>query len=207
MNEDLGITYVRTGDPANPKAMSSAEAGYVRDAFLAAKKGTGPYAALASAFDNIVAGLIPGAREAFQDTQANRQFLRALIVLGRSALVVNPRFPVAEMSLVAKLFPDPDAFFANPETEANKFVELKNMALAQKRSNLEALQLGIEDTATRQAVQANNFELDRLLGLIKSVPSGPIGPSLDMDAVGSLRDVIRESKPAAAVPGGSSNGR
>lgn len=193
MDEQLGL-IARGGTADSPEALSNAEAGFVRDAMRAARDGTGPYAGFAVFLDRTFAGAIPAAREAFQNTQANRQFLRGLVVLGRSALVVNPRFPVAEMERVGQLFPDPEAFFTNPETEANKLVELKNLALAQQRANLQALQAGIEDAATRQAVMSNNFEIDRLLGLLQTVPTGPIGPTLDTDAVDALRSVINQSR-------------
>jgi hypothetical protein len=196
MDEQLGL-IARGGDAGNPTVLSSADAGLVRDAMRAARDGTGIYAGFAVFLDRTFAGAIPAAREAFQNTQANRQFLRGLTILGRSALVVNPRFPVAEMEKVGALFPDPEAFFTNPETEANKLVELKNLALAQQRANLQALQTGIEDAATRQAVMANNFEIERLLGLLQTVPTGPIGPRLDNDAVQSLQDVIRQSRGGA----------
>ena len=193
MDEQLGLIS-RGGDAGNPTALSSAEAGFIRDAMRAARDGTGPYAGFAVFLDRTFAGAIPAARDAFQNTQANRQFLRGLTILGRSALVVNPRFPVAEMEKVGALFPDPEAFFTNPETEANKLVELKNLALAQQRANLQALQTGIEDAGTRQSVMANNFEIERLLGLLQTVPTGAIGPRLDPDAVQSLQDVIRQSR-------------
>jgi len=193
MDEQLGLIS-RGGEAGSPTALSSAEAGFVRDAMRAARDGTGPYAGFAVFLDRTFAGAIPAARDAFQNTQANRQFLRGLTILGRSALVVNPRFPVAEMEKVGALFPDPEAFFTNPETEANKLVELKNLALAQQRANLQALQTGIEDAGTRQSVMANNFEIERLLGLLQTVPTGAIGPRLDPDAVQSLQDVIRQSR-------------
>lgn len=195
LDEQLGLIS-RGGTRENPTSLSNEEAGLIRDAMAAARDSTGPYAGFAVFMDNVLGGFIPAARDAFQDTQANRQFLRGMIVLGRSALVVNPRFPVAEMEKVESLFPNPDrgSFLSNPETQANKLVELKNLALAQKRANLVALQEGIEDATTRQAVQSNNFEIDRLLGLLQTVPTGPIGPKLDTDAVDSLINVIRQSR-------------
>jgi hypothetical protein len=143
--------------------------------------------------DNVAGGMIPSeaVRTYFQSNQENRQFLRGVTILGRSALVVNPRFPVAEMERVGALFPDPDAFFRNPESEALKFIELKSLALAQKRANLQAMSEGIPDAATLQAVQANNFEIDRLLGLLQTVPDGINQRGADPMALESLRSTIR----------------
>jgi hypothetical protein len=192
MDEQLGLT-MRGGDPNNPVAVTSAEAGLVRDALQAAHQGTGPWSGIGAMVDNVAGGMIPNQaiRTYFQNNQENRQFLRAVTILGRSALVVNPRFPVAEMERVGSLFPDPDAFFRNPESEALKLIEMKSLVTAQKRANLAAMAQGISDAATLQAVQANNFEIDRLLGLLETVPDGMNQRSADPLALESLRSTIR----------------
>lgn len=194
MDEQLGLV-VRGGTNESPELVPAADQALVRDAMEAARKGTGPYAGIQVFLDRTFAGAIPAAREAFQDTQANRQFLRGLVILGRSALVVNPRFPVAEMERVSGLFPDPDsgAFFANPETEANKLVELKNLALSQKRQNLQALSQGVDDQSIQSQIISNNFEIDRLLFLLDAVPT-QVGPTVDQDTVESLRSVIQSNR-------------
>ena len=193
LNARLGLG-LRTGDPNNPQPASPEDQALVRNAVDAALDGTGPYAALAAGMDAMLGGFIPLLRETFQDTQENRQYLRAITVLGRSALVVNPRFPVAEMERVGALFADPDVVWRNPRTEANKLVELKYLAEQQLRANLSNLAEGrILDEATRGAVLANNHELERLLGLLAGVPRrGEGAPSATVD---SLRDVIRGRRP------------
>jgi hypothetical protein len=193
MDDQLGIV-VKGGTKDNPTSVSTEDTKILRDAMKAARNGTGPYAAFNVFLDRTFGGAIPAAREAFQDTQQNRQFLRGLMILGRSALVVNPRFPVAEMEKVATLFPDPDLVFSNPETEANKLVELKNLALTQKRNNLQQLSLGIQDAGTRQAVMANNFEIDRLLNLLGTVPTGTTGGAVDPDKVEALQGLIQRNR-------------
>ena len=184
---DMGL---RGGDPNNPQPVSAEDQAAVRNAAEAALNGTGPWSALAAGMDAMLGGAIPALRDSFQDTQENRQFLRAIAVLGRSALVVNPRFPVAEMERVGALFPDPDAVWRNPRTEANKFVELKALAEQQLQANLSNLAEGrILDEATRGAVLANNHELERLLSLLAGVPRK--GEGAPTPAVDSLRNFIR----------------
>jgi hypothetical protein len=192
MDEQLGLT-LRGGNRDNPTAISSTDAGLVRDALQAARQGTGPWSGIGAMIDNVAGGMIPNQaiRTYFQNNQENRQFLRAVTILGRSALVVNPRFPVAEMERVGGLFPDPDAFFRNPESEALKLIEMKSLVTAQKRANLAAMAQGISDAATLQAVQANNFEIDRLLGLLETVPDGMNQRAADPLALESLRSTIR----------------
>ena len=192
LDEQLGLT-MRGGDRDNPTSISSADAGLVRDALQAARRGTGPWSGIGALVDNVAGGMIPNQaiRTYFQNNQENRQFLRGVTILGRSALVVNPRFPVAEMERVGALFPDPDVFFRNPESEALKLIELKSLVLAQKRANLSAISQGISDPATLQAVLANNFEIDRLLGLLQTVPDGTNQGGADEDALNSLRNTIK----------------
>jgi len=188
MDEQLGIVS-RGGTRENPQNLSGKDAALMRDAMSAARNGTGPYAGFAVFADNVFGGFIPQARQAFSGTQANRQFLRGLTILGRSALVVNPRFPVAEMEKVGALFPDPDKFFTNPESEAGKLVEMKALAQQQRRANLTALNDGIQDDKTRQAVLSNNFEIDRLLGMLATVPSSVTG-KVDNDTAAGFRQHI-----------------
>jgi hypothetical protein len=185
---------LRGGTPDDPKPLSTSEKASVKNAMESALSGTGPAASFAAFMDNILSVSpvdIPGLD--FQDTQSNRQFLRGLVTLGRSALVVNPRFPVAEMERVQVLFPETDAFFRNPETEANKLVELKRLALDQKRRNLEEIANGISNATLLQQVQQNNFELDRLLSLLTGVSTTPKAPN--QDTIDSMRSTfIRRSQ-------------
>jgi hypothetical protein len=191
LDERLGLT-MRGGDRDNPTAINLADAGLVRDALQAARRGTGPWSGIGALVDNVAGGMIPNEaiRTYFKNNQENRQFLRGVTILGRSALVVNPRFPVAEMERVGVLFPDPDAFFRNPQSEALKLIELKALVLSQYYANNAALNRGISDAATAQAVQANNFEIERLLGLLQTVPDGTNQGGASESAIQSLRTTI-----------------
>ena len=189
-DEQMITKYTKGGTAENPENLSATDQSLIRNAMDAARNGTGPYAGLAVFLDRTFAGALPIAREFFKDTQANKQFLRGITILGRSALVVNPRFPVAELERVGALFPDPDAFFTNPESEAQKLVELKTLAQQQKYENLKKLNAGIPDDATRQQVMSNNFEIERLLGLLQGVPVA--GESnLDSDTLDSFRKTLQ----------------
>ena len=151
----------------------------VRDALEMARKGTGFYSAITALLDN-ASSVVPGflkpefVQEFGKDTQRAKQYLRAIRVLGRSALVVNNRFPVAEMATVGVLFPDPDAFFRDPTSEADKFIALKQQALEVYRINLRELKTGLPKELQR-AVQANNLEIKRLLSLLQGVNTGSTG--------------------------------
>jgi hypothetical protein len=145
----------------------------VKNALSMARKGTGFYSNLTALLDS-VSSVVPSPikpnwlSEFGRETQEARQYLRGVRVLGRSALVVNNRFPVAEMATVAELFPKPEAFLADPDTEARKFVQIKRLAMQQYRHNLKQLE-GNLAPADRNAITANNLEIQRLLSLLPGV--------------------------------------
>tara|TARA_R100000951_G_C2651454_1_gene184530 strand:- start:2827 stop:5016 length:2190 start_codon:yes stop_codon:yes gene_type:complete len=168
----------------NPEEFTQEDITAVKSALEMAREGTGVYSNFVATLDGISA-LIPfeGARDFVakftKDNQAARQYLRGVMTLGRSALVVNPRFPVAEMQKVEQLFVRPETFFTNPSTEANKFIELKSLAIAQYRRNLQQLEQGVPK-AQREQIEANNFELQRLMSLLPGVPlPGAVGGAQD----------------------------
>ena len=180
----------KSGTRDNPISLSDTEKTSLRNAMEAARQGTGPYANFVAFLDGVL-GLVPSdaLRDTFKDTQSNRQFLRGLVILGRSALVINPRFPVAEMERVGQLFPDPDAFWRNPKAEAGKLVELKSLAEQQLVRNLENLAAGnILDDKVKQQVLANNYELIRLLSLLEGV--GGRSDEASSEVVNDLSDLI-----------------
>ena len=168
----------------------STDSGLVANALMAARNATGPYANFSAFMDGIVAGTIPSEtiRNFFQDTQDNRQFIRAIKVLGSSALSVSPRMAVYDLARVERLFPDPDAIFRNPVSEANKLVVLKQIIVQQKAYNDQNLADGIDDATLRSEVIRKNYEIDRLLGLLEGVDA--TGGGLDQEVQAQLMDDI-----------------
>ena len=191
MNIDLGLKDAKGGTRDNPTVLSKEDSGLLRNAMFAAENGTGPKARFDAAMDAVFGGFFE--TDMFQDTQQNRQFLKGMKILGRSALVVNPRFPVAEMETVGELFPDVDSFFTNPITEANKLVEMKNLAYLQKQRNNQELASGVLDKKVMSQLMANNNEIDRLLTMLKDVPMGEV-KKFDTGKVDALRKFIKTNK-------------
>ena len=163
----------------------------VRNALLAARNATGPWANFSALIDGVVAGTVPSdtIRNLFQDTQDNRQFIRALKILGSSALSVSPRMAVYDLARVERLFPDPDAFFRNPVSEANKLVVLKQIVVQQKTRNDQALAAGIDDATLQSEVIRKNFEIDRLLSLLESVDAS--GGGLDQSVMNQIMQDVQ----------------
>lgn len=83
----------------------------------AIRGGVGPWKSFYAFLDATVGG-IAGAGSLFPETAQNRQFLREFAQIAKTVLVNNPRFPVAEQKIVARMLPDPDRFWQNPDTAA-----------------------------------------------------------------------------------------
>lgn len=168
----------------------------VKNALAMARKGTGFYSNFTALLDG-ASSLIPSpikpdwVTEFGRETQEARQYLRGVRVLGRSALVVNNRFPVAEMATVAELFPKPEAFLVDPDTEARKFVQIKRLAMQQYRHNLKQLE-GNLAPADRNAITANNLEIQRLLSLLPGVNlSGEEATGVSPDALSGAQNIMQ----------------
>jgi len=140
----------------------------LRNADEAAMNGTGFMAKLATLADKTI-GQFPGVT-AFQETEADKQYLRAITQMTKSALVLNRRFPVAELNKVELLYPNVDDFFVSRVSETNKLREIKRVALAQKKQNLTKLSEGGLSDEIIKDVQSNNHQIDRLLAYL-----GPVG--------------------------------
>jgi hypothetical protein len=129
----------------------------------AARGGTGPFAKLAAGVNAVVGGL--GIGNVFTDTVENRQALALVKQVGKSALVNNRRFPIAEQKNVDRLFPNPDAFFRNPDAEASKVPDIRQFAKEGIAFNDSMLATGVSGKL-RAELEANTLELNRLLKLI-----------------------------------------
>ena len=73
------------------------------------------------------------------------------------------------MQKVEELFVKPETIFVNPANEAKKFIELKTLATQQYGRNLEELKKRPSEEL-RKSITQNNFELQRLLSLLETVP-------------------------------------
>jgi hypothetical protein len=164
-----------------------------RNPIEAAREGTGPWAAFTAFLDNTYGGLT--GTDVFQNTMANRQFMRGITVLGRSALVVNPRFPVAEMENVQALFPDPDRFWVNPQSQANQLIEMKRLASAQLLKNLQMIAPGGGASSDMiPDIEANNRELERLLDILATVPMTYGTTEQQSSVVGGIQDALKRNR-------------
>ncbi len=166
--EDLDAQLVDGGD------FTKEEKNLVRNAYEAARNGTGFWSKVIAGVDAVVGG-VTGADVAIE-TQDARQFVRMVRVLGRSALAASPRFAVADLQTTEQLFPNEQTLISNPDTEARKLLTLKAAINEERRRILELRASGAPiDPAMNATLNQKLFEIERLndmLGPIETTFSG-----------------------------------
>ena len=178
---DIAALKSRQGAGAEAKTVKTeTKQGSAKAAAIA---GTGVYANLGAAIDATLGGLgvdaLFGKEGFFKDTQDARQKLRLIKQLGKSAFMNSSRGAIWEQQKIDKLFPNPTDLFANPRTEARKFITLRQSLLTEKRFNLEAI-AGSGDPKEISKFKASNADIDKLLAHIGTGESGsglkPLSP-------------------------------
>lgn len=98
----------------------------VKDALAEVRAGTGPWSSIFAGVNAVIGGTIDPETfsELFKETEEGRQYTKLIYTLGRSALASSPRFAVTDLQVTGELFPNPDTFFSNPVSEANKLLSL-----------------------------------------------------------------------------------
>ena len=145
-----------TGGPAAPALTVAPE--------VAALGGTGPFRKIAAAADAVLGGL-GIIEDVAPDTQENRQVLRTLRQVGKAALLNSSRGAIWEQKNVNVLFPNPDTFWTNPRTEANKIQVLRDTVATEKNHNNQAILKAVSQKEIDKLRQSN-VEIDNLLELI-----------------------------------------
>jgi hypothetical protein len=176
-------------------ALSRAEQAEVRDAFAAARKGTGFWSKVYAGLDAVAGGLAPGAfGDLFKDTTDARQFVKMIRVMGRSALASSPRFAVADLQTTEQLFPNEQALLASPKTEARKLNDIVGYLSEEKTRILELFAGGAPmDSTMKSTLNQKLFEIDRLENIL-----GPITllgeASVNQAAIEAAKASMREKK-------------
>ena len=147
------------------------------DAERAAEGGTGPWSMAGAMFDAVFGGIgidkVFGKKGFFQDTQENRQNLRLIKQIGKSALMNSSRGAIWEQQRIDKMFPDPDKLWRNPTTESKKFKAIRKILQVERKYNNRAI-ISARDPKIVSKLTSSNIELDKLLEIIGPAPSkGP----------------------------------
>jgi hypothetical protein len=165
----------------------------VKDAYAAARSGTGFWSKIAAGLDAVVGGLSAGKFSMFKGTQEARKFVKMVRVLGRSALSVSPRFAVADLEAVAQLFPNEEALFTNPVTEANKLSTLVKYLDEEKRRILGLFKDNAPmDKAQVSVLNQKIFEIDKLTTMLGPITSGA-SSEVSVDAVKEAETIMKDS--------------
>ena len=165
----------------------------VKDAYAAARSGTGFWSKIAAGLDAVVGGLSAGKFSMFKGTQEARKFVKMVRVLGRSALSVSPRFAVADLEAVAQLFPNEEALFTNPVTEANKLSTLVKYLDEEKRRILGLFKDNAPMDKSQVAVLNQKiFEIDKLTTMLGPITSGA-SSEISTDALKEAEDIMQQN--------------
>ncbi len=189
-------TYDAAGNVNGSRMLDPNEAGQTVDAYAAARSGTGFWSKVGAGL-NAVLSAIPGSEDAFRDyfkeTTDARQFVKMVRVMGRSALSSSPRFAVSDLVTTEKLFPNEEALFSNPKTEADKLVTIDRY-LTEEKQRLLGLFARNEpmDKSTRTIYSQKISEIEKLQNIL-----GPI-VTTDQSAAaavnfGAAQDMMRQS--------------
>jgi hypothetical protein len=160
--------------------VSNNEKADLRDAFELVRDATGPYAKIIAGLDALIGGFVPidGVRKFFKDDVKARLYVKSIGILGRAALAVNPRLAVADLETTMQLFPDPDRFIANPETEVENLRKVKSIAVKQLVFLNKALAEGNVPSEEIAQVNSKILEIEKLIDILNPV-------SLDGKATGA----------------------
>ena len=175
--------------------LSRADMAEVKDAFAAARKGTGFWSKVYAGLDAVAGGLAPGAfGDLFKDTTDARQFVKMIRVMGRSALASSPRFAVADLQTTEQLFPNEQALLASPKTEARKLNDIVGYLQEEKVRILEMFAGGTPmDSTMKSTLNQKLFEIDRLESIL-----GPITllgeASINQEAIDAAKASMRKKK-------------
>ena len=176
-------------------ALSRADMAEVKDAFAAARKGTGFWSKVYAGLDAVAGGLAPEAfGDLFTDTTDARQFVKMVRVMGRSALASSPRFAVADLQTVEQLFPNEQALLASPKTEARKLNDIVGYLSEEKVRILEMFAGGTPmDSTMKSTLNQKLFEIDRLESIL-----GPVTmlgqASVNQEAIDAAKASMRKKK-------------
>ena len=167
----LDIELVQGMTKIDGSPISRADMAEVKDAFAAARKGTGFWSKVYAGLDAVAGGLAPEAfGELFKNTTDARQFVKMVRVMGRSALASSPRFAVADLQTVEQLFPNEQTLFASPKTETRKLNDIVGYLTEEKVRILELFAGGSPmDSTMKSTLNQKLFEINRLESILGPV--------------------------------------
>ena len=181
---DTALEAGINADGSGFEAITTQDKKLVKDVLAEVRAGTGTWSSIFAGVNAVVGGTIAPETfsELFKETEEGRQFTKLVYVLGRSALASSPRFAVTDLEVTGQLFPNPDTFFANPISEANKIVSLVE-ALNQEEIRLQ--QMRASDSPVDAQVLATAEQKLGEIARLKQL----LGPVAQMAGTASVTDL------------------
>lgn len=118
---------------------------------VSAELGTGAVSNFKAFVDATAGQFVEGV--IFPDNAGARQRLREFGQAAKTAIVNNPKFPIAEQKMVEKLLPTPEAFFENPDVAVQNLFSLQQFLSRITQENSKQLQ----GAQAEQGTLANPF--------------------------------------------------
>lgn len=195
--------FLNENDEALAQGMGVGESGFqpidkdekalVKDVLQQIRNGTGPWSSINAGINATVGGFIQPEvfSRLFKGTEEGRQFTKLVYVLGRSALAASPRFAVADLETTGQLFPNPDKFFGNPASEANKIVSLME-ALKNEEIRLQRLRASASpvDSAVLSTAEQKLGEIARLKQLLG--PVAQMGSTASPQSLSGAKNLLNQ---------------
>ena len=181
---DTALEAGINADGSGFEAITTQDKKLVKDVLAEVRAGTGTWSSVFAGVNAVVGGTLAPETfsELFKETEEGRQFTKLVYVLGRSALASSPRFAVTDLEVTGQLFPNPDTFFANPVSEANKIVSLVE-ALNQEEIRLQ--QMRASDSPVDSQVLATAEQKLGEIARLKQL----LGPVSQMAGTASVTDL------------------
>ena len=129
-------------------------------------EGVGMFANIRENISNVVGPFVEGAL--FVETTDAKEQIKIFNQSVKSALINNKKFPIAEQQMVAKLLPDPEVFFKDPDTARSDLKKMEEQLVILKKGKEK--QIARKDiTDKRRVLLADQISrIDEVLDLMKS---------------------------------------
>lgn len=161
----------------------------------AIEKGTGPTAQVQAGLSNIFGPFMEG--QIFKDTTDARQQIKVFSQTAKTALINNPKFPVAEQKIVANLLPNTDTFFTDPDKARSDLNELRN-SLERSKESKEKESNKKKITSKRRGKLADQISgIDEILTLMEKPEDSELSPDEKRELEELRGNQLHSPKPKA----------
>ena len=140
--------------------------------------GTGPFAQVQAGLANVIGPFTEGAL--FQETTDARQQVKTFAQVAKTALVNNPKFPVAEQKIVQGLLPNVETFFQDPDTARSDMKVLRSSLEGMQEAKLKELTNAKGITSKRRGELADQISsVNEILSMMETPEEAPLPEGIE----------------------------